>query len=120
MSIRDELQAFFDGMAAAYVAGDASACAAMFAVNGQLHSPYAPPARGRAEIEELHRAWTSDASVKAFRVLDAGRSGDIAWAIARYSEGDGTDEGTSLGVFERSPDGRWLIRACSLNATFEP
>ncbi len=39
MSIRDELQDFFDAMAAAYVAGDLAACAAMFTSDGELHSP---------------------------------------------------------------------------------
>ena len=120
MSIRDELQAFFDAMAAAYVAGDAAACAAMFTPDGQIHSPYAPAAHGRAEIEALHRDWTRDATAKTFRLLDAGRSGNIAWAIAHYAEGEATGAGTSLCVFERSPDGHWLVRACSLNAAFEP
>jgi uncharacterized protein (TIGR02246 family) len=118
--IRDELQDFFDAMAAAYVAGDATACAGLFTADGQLHSPYAPPARGRAEIEALHRIWTEGATAKVFRVIDAGRSGDLAWALASYSEDDATIEGTSLCVFERGPDGHWLIRACSLNATDEP
>jgi len=120
MSIRDELQAAFDAMAAAYVAGDAAACAAMFTAGGQLHSPYAPPARGRAELEALHRDWTEGATEKRFRVIDAGGTGDLAWALARFSEGESADGGTSLGIFERAPDGRWLIRACSLNATLEP
>ena len=56
MSIRDDLQSLFNIYVAAYQAGDAAACAAIFAINGELYSPYAPPARGRAAIEALHRS----------------------------------------------------------------
>jgi ketosteroid isomerase-like protein len=59
MLIREELQNL-DTMATAYRAGDAAACAAMFVPDGELYSPYAPPARGRAAIEALHHIWTQD------------------------------------------------------------
>jgi hypothetical protein len=43
----------------------------------------------------------------------------VAWALARFSEGQVTGEGTTLAVFERSVDSGWLIRACSLNSLTE-
>jgi ketosteroid isomerase-like protein len=64
MSLKDELQNFMDAMALSYSAGDASTCAAIFTPNAELFSPYAPTARGRDEIEELHRVWTVDVSNK--------------------------------------------------------
>ncbi len=55
MTALSDFQALMDRMAAAYRAGDAPACAAMFTMDAQLYSPYAPPALGREAIEALHR-----------------------------------------------------------------
>ncbi|TPI65049.1 hypothetical protein FJ417_00265 [Mesorhizobium sp. B3-1-7] len=118
MAIREELQNLCNVYATAYSAGDAGACAAVFAIDGQLFSPYAPPARGRAAIEALHKLWTRDGmGNKQLVVLEAGGSGDFAWCLATYSEGLATGNGTSLNVFERQPQGNWLIRICSLNSS---
>jgi ketosteroid isomerase-like protein len=110
-----EMQAFMNAMATAYKAGDAQACAQMFVTDGMLYSPYAFPARGHAEIEALHRVWTAGAKDKELRVVNAARSGDIGWCLVAYSEEDATGNGTSLSVVELQPDGKWLIRICSLN-----
>ena len=115
MPNRDDLQNLFDIYSAAYRAGDATACAAVFAVNGELYSPYAPPARGRAAIEALHRVWTQEAGGgKQLILIDAGGSGDLAWGLAAFSEGQVTGKGTSLNILERHAGGTWLIRVCSL------
>jgi ketosteroid isomerase-like protein len=111
---RDEVQEWLDRMAKSYVAGDAAACAGMFTEDATLLSPFAPPARGRAEIEALHRDWTRTATAKRFDILSFGSSGDIAWVLARFSEGD-TGAGTTLAVLERSAGTGWLCKACSLN-----
>ena len=118
MLIRDDLQNLFNIYAAAYRAGDATTCAAMFALNGELYSPYAPPARGRAAIEALHKVWTQErGGGKQLIVIDAGGSDDLAWCLATFSEGQVTDDGTSLNIFERHADGNWQIRICSLNSS---
>ncbi|TPK61594.1 DUF4440 domain-containing protein [Mesorhizobium sp. B2-4-19] len=119
MSIRDELQELWEIYVAAYRAGDAAGCAAVFTSDAELHSPYAPPARGRAAIEALHGVWTQYATPdKTLAILEAGASGQLAWSLAAYSEGEATGNGTSLSVFERqAAGGRWLIRMCSLNST---
>lgn len=120
-SLRDDLQELLDTYAAAYRAADAAGCAAMFAPECELHSPFAPPARGRSEVEALHRVWTVEGGAdKTLAVVGAGGSGDLAWCVAAFSEGPATGSGTSLNVFERQPDGRWLIRICSLNETVPP
>lgn len=116
MTIRSELQSLLDAYAKAYQAGDASACAKMYAPDGELHSPYAPPARGRSEIEALHKVWTQDVSgEKKLVIVHLGASGDLAWCLATYSEGHVTGNGTSLNVLERQVDGSWLVRMSSLN-----
>ncbi len=118
MSIRDDLQNLFNIYAAAYQAGDATACAALFALNGQLYSPYAPSARGRAAIEALHKVWTQEGGGgKRLIVIDAGGSGDLAWCLATFSERQADGDGTSLNILERHADGKWLIRVCSLNGS---
>lgn len=114
-SLRDGLQAALDKMARVYSAQDAAACAALFTANASLYSPYAPPTHGRAAIEALHRVWTAEPSAKRFEILDFGGGGDLAWALAQYSEGAATAEGTTLVVFEREPMAGWLVRICSLN-----
>jgi uncharacterized protein (TIGR02246 family) len=116
MTIRDELQGLMDKMANAYRAGDAAGCASLFVPEGALYSPYAPPALGRAAIEELHRDWTQGGENKQLQVIDAGSEGNLAWCHTAFSEGNVSDNGTSLSVCERQADGRWLIRFCMLNS----
>ena len=117
MLIRAELQNLLNTMAAAYRAGNAAACAAMFVPDGELYSPYAPPARGRAAIEALHRIWTHDGGGdKQLTLIDAGSSGNLAWCLAAYSEGEVTGDGISLSILERQAGGDWLFRICSLNS----
>ena len=116
MAIKDELQLLFDKYVAAYRLGDAEGCAAIFADNAVLISPYGPSAWGRDGIRETHRHWTTEGGGrKQIEVKEAGVSGDLAWCLAEFSEGEVTGEGTSLNVMERQPDGGWLIRLCSLN-----
>ncbi len=121
MSIRAEAQTLLDSMVQAYRAGDATGCAALFTADANLYSPYAVAARGRSEIETLHRNWTAHGGdSKTLTVLDAGSSGDLGWCLAAYSEGEVTGNGTSLNVLARQPDGRWLFRICSLSADEPP
>ena len=114
MAIREELQGVLDAYTAAYRNKYAEGCAAVFTEDGELFSPYAPQARGRAEIEAVHREWLQlGGEDKQLSVVDAGSSGDLGWCLAAYSEANGT--GTSLKVLHRQTDGRWLIRICSMN-----
>ena len=83
-----------------------------------MHSPCGPPALGRAAIVDLHAVWTEGGSTgKRLDVVQAGGSGDLAWCLAEYSEGETTGNGTSLMVFQRGQAGDWQIRMCSMNQT---
>ncbi|MER8438349.1 hypothetical protein NKH36_00100 [Mesorhizobium sp. M1312] len=114
MSINEDLQNVYNAYAKAYRGKDAAGCAAVFTQEGEVYSPYAPPARGRTAVEALHRVWTQlGGDDKQLSVIDAGSSGDLAWCLTAYR--DEHEKGTSLNVFQRQPDGRWLIRICSLN-----
>ena len=116
MLSKTDIRTLLDQMAAAYSAGDAVACAEMFAMNAQLHSPFGPPAVGRPAIEKLHRDWVADSTAKSFTILDYGSEGALAWCLCRFSEGDVTGDGTSLIVLQQQEDdGAWLIRSCCLH-----
>ena len=121
MTLASEIGGLLQQMATVYSKGDAAGCAALFTENAELHSPYAPPARGRAAIEALHVEWTADGGGegKSFDLLNCGQSGPLAWALCRFSEGDATGDGTSLMVLEREADARWLIRMCCLHGDTE-
>jgi ketosteroid isomerase-like protein len=116
MALEDELQAMCDRYVASYRIGDAAGCAAVFAEDGIMHSAFAPPAIGRAAIAEQHIGWTEDGAGKTLTVRKAAGSGDVAWFLADFSGGNATDEGHSLCVCSRNPDGSWLIQACSLTS----
>jgi uncharacterized protein (TIGR02246 family) len=116
LTFHEEMQELMDEMAVAYRTSDARACAQLFVSDGVLYSPYAYPARGRAEIESLHRAWTDETTRKQLIVMDASSTGNLGWCLAAYSEDDATGNGTSLNVVERQPDGQWHIKICSLTS----
>lgn len=115
MSLRDELQDVWDAYLAAYRKGDADGCAAAFSPDALLTSPYAPSVRGRDAIAAVHEDWTSQGGEsKQLEMVDYGGAGDLAWCLAKFSEGNETGTGLSLNVMVRL-DGRWYIRMCSLN-----
>lgn len=100
----------------AYRAGDAPGCAATFTPDGVVMSPFGPLARGRTQIAALHADWVAEgASGKRVSLEEFGQDGDLAWGLARFSDGAETGDGLSLSVLERQPDGHWLFRICSLN-----
>lgn len=121
MPTRNELQATLDLYVNAYRAGDAHGSAAVFLPHAKMMSPFGPTACGRAEIEAQHVEWVSGGGEnKRLEIVEFGGSGDVAWALATFSEGSATGEGTSLCVFERQPDSSWLLRMCSLNEGSPP
>ncbi len=65
----------------------------------------------------MHADWTREGGDgESLEIIACGGSGDLAWGLARFGEGEATGEGTSLNVFERLGNGPWLIRMSSLNA----
>jgi hypothetical protein len=81
---------------------------------------YAYPARGLVKIESLHRQWTGEATGKQLKVLDASSAGSLGWCLVAYSEGEATGNGTSLSFVKLQPDGKWLIKICSLTSDVPP
>jgi len=116
VTIKAELQALCDAYVAAYRAGDAEGCAAVFAEDGAMHSAFAPPAIGRAAIAATHAEWTAGGERKTLTVRQAAGSGDVAWFLADFAEGEATGEGVSLCACGRAPGGPWRIAVCSLTA----
>lgn len=114
MSDPAPLQALLDRYVVAYHAGDAAGCGACFTEDGQLLSPYAPPATGRAAIVALHGDWVQEGEGKRLTLREFGLDGTLGWGLAQFDEAE-ADTGTSLCIFQRQPDGGWLIHMCSLN-----
>jgi ketosteroid isomerase-like protein len=122
MAFETALRDLLDRYLIAYAARDASACAALYAPMGEIHSPFAPPARGTEAIRALHAEWfTTSEDNKRLDVCNAGVSGDLGFALLRYAADtpEGPDAGTSLNVIERAASGRWKFRLTSLTADFE-
>ena len=116
MTLRVELHELWERYLSAYRTGDAKGCASVFASDAVLTSPYGPVARGNKAIEALHADWTSEGGEdKALEIIEFGGVSDLAWCLARFSEGGGEEAGVSLNVFERQANGTWLIKMCSLN-----
>lgn len=116
MSLQQELQALCDTYVAAYRAGDAAGCSAVFTEDGIMLSAFAPPARGRAAIAEQHAQWTAGGEGKTLTVVQAAGSGDVAWFLAEFAEGNEKGEGISLNACTRARGGPWRIHLSSLTA----
>lgn len=122
MTDRDRIEALLARYSTAYQRGDAAGCAAIFTEDAMMMSPFGPVAQGRAQIAAQHVDWTGAAAPnKQVTIESFGQAGDLAWCLARFSDGPETGDGLTLSVLERQPDGDWLIRMCSLNeATPDP
>ena len=93
VAIREDLQAVLDRYTSACRVSDAPGCAAVFAPDAEMYSPYGRAVRGREAISKTHEVWT-----------------------AGGSEGTEAGSGTSLMVFQRDASQGWQIRMRSLNA----
>ena len=115
VTFREECQRLLDRYVSSYCEGDAEGCAAIYARNAEMYSPFGPPAVGRQAIEDTHAEWVAEgAENKRIEVVIAESSGDLGWCLAKFSEGT-TGEGISLNILARQSDGRWLITRSSLN-----
>ena len=118
MDFQEECQQLLDRYVTYYREGDAAGCASVYSPEAEMYSPFGPPAIGRQAIEAAHKEWVEEgADQKQINVLSAGRSGDLGWCIASFSEG-ATGSGFSMNILARQPDGRWAITHCSLNEAY--
>ncbi len=124
----DEMQAMMDRWVSLYVAGDIEGAVAAYAEDGEIHSPYGPPARGRDEIRATTEAWKATGETnKTVTVLRAWGDGALAGCIARYSGdypaadgGMATESGISVNLARREAGGGWTILVSSLNSDTPP
>jgi len=108
---------------AAYEAHDAEGCAAVYAGNGLVLSPWGPPVRGPKAIAKAHLAWFKEGETgKRMTIDDLMVDGDTGFCLLRYSadvpEKSGAVSkvfGASLNTLQRQPDNSWKIRHTSLN-----
>lgn len=121
MDATEVLQSVIDLYLAAYEAHDAAACAALYADDGVVISPFGPPAIGRDAIRDAHEAWFLDGETnKVMTVIRAGIDGKTGHCLVAFSAdvpGDAGPErfhGASLNTLARTND-RWLMTHSSLN-----
>ena len=102
----------------AYEKYDAAGCAAIYAVEALVLTPWGPPAKGRSAIADTHREWFEEGETnKSLTIADLRVSGDHATCLMGFSadvpaDGGGTEpsHGSSLSVLARNNDGIWLIQ----------
>jgi uncharacterized protein (TIGR02246 family) len=108
-------QRLFDLYVDSYRKGDAAGCAAIFAPDAEMYSPFGPPAIGRDAIAEQHQDWVAEsAESKKLIVVSSGQDGALGWSVATFSEGQ-TGTGHTLAVLARNAAGDWEIIRCSLS-----
>jgi uncharacterized protein (TIGR02246 family) len=113
--VSTEIQALDEQFAAAFMAGDAAAVAALYTEDGMLLPPNGDFVSGRAAIQGF---WQSviDMGVASAKltVVEAESFGDTAWEIGRYNlhtaAGDAIDEGKYIVVWKRTEAGWRLHR----------
>ncbi len=125
MNLVQDIQSLFDTYVAAYETGNAEGCAAIYTEDGQVHSPFGPPAVGRAAIAATHAEWfTEGEENKSVIVHEAEASGDLAYCLAAYNADvpqlDGPprrEAGVSLNTLRRQAVGSYLIAVTTLVPT---
>ena len=111
--------AYFD----AYSRRDAEGCAAGYAEDAAIYSPWGPPAIGRAAIAAIHRDWFEETETdKTWNVLHARSDGYNGHCLLRFESTVADSDGTlgrvaGIGVHALShTDGEgWRILYSSMN-----
>ena len=107
----------------AYEGRDATGCAAVYASDALVVSPWGSPVRGTGPIAAAHTGWFGENETnKIMTIEDLEISGDLAMCLVRYAAdvpGDNGQQaktfGCSLNTLRRQPDGNWKICHTSLN-----
>lgn len=115
-AIRDVIARYL----AAYESRDAAGCAAVYASDSIMLSPWSPPLHGPAEIAAAHTEWFGEGETN--KVMTTHRltvDGDIGVCLIHYNADVpghvGKVCGASLNTLARQFDGSWKISLCSLN-----
>ena len=121
MRFEDQLKSLVARYLAAYNAHDARGCAAVFAPDGVILTPFEPIVTGRAAIQTAHVEWFDEAERdKRFDIIEWHSDGLYAYCLLHWSViVDGPDGmpaqegGTSLNILE-ARQGEWLITRSAL------
>ena len=124
MGFLAEMGAVMESYNTAYRACDAGGCAAVYASEATIYSPFGPPLKGREAITAAHEIWfASGEKNKRIDILDCAACGDLGYCLIAYSasvtEDDGSvrqEAGTNLLAMVRE-GGSWRIRHSSMNET---
>lgn len=128
MTDADKIHALIANYLRAYEAHDATGCAATYAEDALILSPWGPPARGRYAIAAAHLEWFEEGEQdKVMTIADLRISGALATCLVAYSADVPTDggglqkvHGASQNAFAQQPDGAWRITCTSLTELDAP
>ncbi len=110
----------FDQVARTLTPEDNEAWAQNFTEDAVFMFQHTPMVRGRAAIQEWGETDSPVVLEASFSDIEIDGSGDWAWATssteATFEGMDQPDRGKQLTVFERQPDGAWLVAAVHVSS----
>ena len=112
---------------AALNGGDAEGAAEVFAEDGKMLAPGAPPAVGRAAIREAIRGFQQMSATLAVAPTDVLVEGDVAietgtWSVKLHPPGGPVieDHGNDVRVWRRGSNGVWRLYVDTWNSEHPP
>ncbi|MBK0400364.1 nuclear transport factor 2 family protein [Limibaculum sp. M0105] len=121
MRFETQLKGLIEDYLSAYAAHDAHGCAAVYAPDGVIMTPFEPIVTGRPAIQSVHRDWFDDSErEKRIDIVEYHSDGFYAHCLLHWSvivdgpDGLPTQEGgCSLNILE-CRQGEWLITRTAL------
>lgn len=123
MTDSDQIRDLIAAYLASYEAHDAAGCAAVYADDAVVISPWGPPVRGRAGITSAHLDWFEEGehnkimTIKYLHIDGALASCLVVFSADVPSEDGGTAKfhGASLNTMKYQDETGWAITSTSLN-----
>lgn len=111
--IRNQMDAYLS----AYAETDAEGCAAIYASEALVITPWGPPTKGRDAIIDAHLDWfTENETNKTLTIADLRLEGNLATCLMAFSAdvptekgGSEPSHGASLSILVRNHAGAWQI-----------
>ena len=107
----------------AFNSGDASGVAQLYTTDGRILPPNSPIIEGRSAAEGFVKEFVATQAQLTFNLLTVHESADMCAAVGTYEmaiPGAPDDRGKFIEVWQRQPDGSWLIADDIFNSDLAP
>jgi len=107
----------------AFNGGDASGVAQCYTTAGRILPPNSPTVEGRSAIEGFVKEFVATQAQLTFNLLTVHESADMCAAVGAYEmviPGAPDDRGKFIEIWQRQPDGSWLIADDIFNSDLAP